>query len=338
MIPRMVRIAGWAWVTGWMAGLAVPAAFAGSRDTRINLADFARVVEFTGDSPDVLEARELHRGPDGWAVWTGDGGQAMIGLEWDEPRDIVETNIEFRHAIAERDLIQVQYFARNGPVPLKEGQTAADPPHDAPIHDRWVTPPWEWWAGDRDVSFAFKSVRQERPDHQVPDVRYRRTRRLRFLCGRRDDLPPVRYLRAFGPSPSVDATFDIRFDRDADLAPPVLVSVVNGYVIAGDGKTTMEESRIGADPGEVRLRFAEGDVDSPNRTEVTLRTVREPVVRVSFVPAEVVKRGHLRLTDRGLTIGHRGTRMDPEIHRAPAAPATDHRPMPPRAQTQASPG
>src|SRR5512143_3268147 len=69
-------------------------------DQRINLADFARVVKFVSDTPARLEVQELETGPDGWPVWTGEGGQSMIGIEWDEPRDIAEAEIEFRHAIA----------------------------------------------------------------------------------------------------------------------------------------------------------------------------------------------------------------------------------------------
>jgi hypothetical protein len=79
-------------------------------DERINLVDFAKVVKYAGQSPETLTAEVLSRGKDGWSAWRGDGGQYMIALEWTEPRVLVEAEIEFRHAIAKRNEIQVQFF------------------------------------------------------------------------------------------------------------------------------------------------------------------------------------------------------------------------------------
>src|SRR5262245_9425235 len=186
---------------------------------RINLVDSAQVVRYEGDSPATLPAHPLERGPDGYDAWVGPDGQYMIGVEWDAPRDLAEVNIEFRHAIANREGIRVQYWQEDWPV--HDGQKTS-----RPAHGRWTTAKADWWAGDRDVTFSFVPYHQEQPGKDAPDFRYRRTRRLRFLLGKKE-LPPVRYLKAYGPTVALEATFALSFDAGSTVRPPVRLSIIN---------------------------------------------------------------------------------------------------------------
>ena len=63
------------------------------------------------------------------------------------------------------------------------------------------------------------------------------------------ELPPVRYLRAYGPAQCSEDTFDVRLDEGSPFAAPLSVSVVNGYLLEGDSQTTMETNRFGGDFG-----------------------------------------------------------------------------------------
>ncbi|MDM8004675.1 MAG: hypothetical protein QUV05_00780 [Phycisphaerae bacterium] len=281
-----------------MAGMAVA-------DKRIDLGEFARAVEYTGDKPETLEVRELDRGIDGWTAWKGEDGQYMIGMEWDEPRDIAETCIEFRHAVANRETIQVQYWQHHWPSDAAGGWA----PLDDPFHGKWVTAKADWWAGDRDISFAFVPYNEEQSGDKAPDMRYRRTYRLRFLCGK-NELPPVRYLRAYGPNKTVEATFDIQVDGASRLEAPLAVSVVNGYVLTEDRKTTMTTARLATSPANMTLRFFEGDLESPTRTIVTVRSSRDSMEGFSFLPAEAVKYGIIRIPSLGVVVSHRDSEAD----------------------------
>jgi len=274
-------------------------------DDRINLADFARVVRYEGRSPETLEVRAIEQGPDGWPAWQGEDGQYMIGVEWDEPREVAEVNIEFRHAIANREEIQVQYWQDHWPSVKRCGWA----PLDDPFHGRWVTAQWEWWAGDRDVSLAFVPYNQEQPGDNAPGVGYRRTYRLRFLCGR-SELPPVRHLRAYGPDKPAEASFDIRLDQDRRLTPPLVVSAVNGYVLGDDGSTTMPSARLDDAPASIRVRYHEGALETASRTVVTIREHRDSSRGLSFLPAEAVKYGIIRIPCLGVVIAHRGSSKD----------------------------
>ncbi len=287
-------------------------------EERINLVDFARVVQYTGDSPATLAVRELERGADGWSAWRGDDGQYMIAVEWDEPRDVAEVNIEFRHAIADRDQIRVQYWQHHWPSSAGGGWA----PLDDPFHGKWVTGKGDWWAGDRDVSLAFVPYREEQPGDNAPGMRYRRTCRLRFACGQ-NDLPPVRYLRAYGPSEPAEATFDIRLDPDSNFRPPLMVSVVNGYVLGGDGLTTTQTARLDDAPASIHVRYAEGDLDTATRTIVTVRDRDDPLRGWSFLPAEAVKYGIIRVPALGVVIMHRGSERDLEAGLSPGTSVFD---------------
>ncbi|HOB74349.1 MAG TPA: hypothetical protein PKG54_07475 [Phycisphaerae bacterium] len=296
-------------------------------DGRIDLAEFGRVVEYLGDSPETLEVRSLERGVDGWTAWRGPDGQFMIGLEFDEPRDLQEVGIEFRHAIADRHLVQVQYFRQHN---LRQANPRSGPANRAPADDRfhgeWVTAKAEWWAGDRDVNFKFVPYSQElaaagaqaksspaggrrkgRQEVLPPelDVSYRRTYRIRFLLGDRE-LPPVRYIRAYGPRPAVEGRFDLQFEADAALRLPLEASVVNGFLLQGEGRVPVMEMTLDKTPVSLLIRYARGDVDTPTRTKVTLRQTGEPRREVSFLPAEVANKGRIRVPSAGVTISHRG--------------------------------
>jgi len=297
--------------------LAVAAGMAAA-DKRIDLAEFARAVEYTGDKAETLQARELDRGVDGWTAWKGEDGQYMIGLEWDEPRDIAEACIEFRHAVANRETIQVQYWQHHWPNDARGGWA----PLDDPFHGKWVTAKAEWWAGDRDISFAFVPYNEEQPGDKAPEMRYRRTYRLRFLCGK-NELPPVRYLRAYGPAQTIEATFDIRMDGAGRLEAPLSVSVANGYVLTEDKKTTMTTARLATSPANMTLCFLEGDLESQTRTIVTVRSSRDSMEGFSFLPAEVVKYGSIRIPSLGVVVSHRGSQLDLQADMKPGMSVFD---------------
>lgn len=313
----------------------------------INLVDFGRVVEMPGQpAGGIPPEHELMRGADGWDAVRGADGEYVIGVEWDSPREISEVNIEFRHAIANRDKIRVQYWQEADADTSENARTAPA--------GRWMTPRWEWWAGDRDVSYAFLPCDREgsgrrnggrapgggeagergiaEDDIAEDDIArddtardgiakggdpaggeaceagcppHRRTRRIRFLCGK-DDLPPVRYLRAYGPGKATTATFDLRFDADAKFAPPVLVKTVNCYVISADGKVAMESAALHERSGTLRVRYYRQDTNSPNRSRLLIARVADSENRVEILPARVAREGRLRPGDAGLVLEHRG--------------------------------
>lgn len=267
----------------------------------INLSDFARVVKYTGDSPETLQVQALERGTNGWPVWEGEAGQSMIGVEWDEPRDIAQAEIEFRHAIADREQIRVQYFHKNWPNDDHGGWA----PLDDPFHGRWVTAKTEWWAGDRDVGFAMLPLNEERNDPEKPELRYRRSYRLRFVLGKREqDLPACRYLRIYGPGSAAEATLELRCEPGTSLRPPLDASVVNGYLLTAGSKTTTCTANVDGEPGKLLVRFFADDTQSPNRTIVTLRDPSNPLKGFSFLPAEVVARGSIHVPSLGVFVTH----------------------------------
>lgn len=285
--------------TIFLVGLAILGAGTG-RDGRIDLAEFGRVVQYSGDTPETLQARVLERGVDGWEAWKGPNGQYVIALEFDEPRDLREVGIEFRHAVADRHRVKVQYFRSGWPEEGKDGRAATNP-----SHGEWVTAKADWWAGDRDVNFAFAPYNEEQPGPNSPDVCHRRTSRVRFLLGDRE-LPPVRYIHAYGPAPAAEGRFELRFDTGSKMRPPLDASVVNGFVLEGKGRVPAMETTIEDAPAELLVRYARGDLETPTRTIVKLRQLNEPRHDCSFVPAEVAKRGKVRIASLGLTISYLG--------------------------------
>lgn len=265
----------------------------GAVSTRINLVDFGQVVRFAGLKEGRPEGRPIERGPDGWEAWKSDDCQYMIGVEWDEPRELAEVNIEFRHAIANREKIEVQYWA--------ETRSKTQPADSDERGGRWVTAQIaDWWAGDRDVSFSFKPASQDEPGSGAPNVTWRRTRHLRFLLGK-SDLPPVRYIRSYGPAKSAQGTFAIRLEAGSDLRSPIDVDVVNGYLLE-DGNTSAQSTQVNS-PAELRIRYAPGATGDPNRTRVTLSNGGEP--SGTFLPIQVVKQGTARLERIGVVVEYK---------------------------------
>ncbi len=279
-LPLIATLAGLAMV--WNeADAASPAA------RRIDLAEFATAVRFEGESPATITATPLERGVDGWEVYTLPDGTRAIGLEWDGPRDLAEANIEFRHAIAHRDRIRVQYWSATG-----EAADAWTEVEDA-FHGRWVTARADWWAGDRDVSFAFLAGKPDAPATSTDQPLTIRTRRLRFLCGS-DDLPPVRYLRAYGPDQPVEARFSIRFGSDTHPRTSLDAAAVNGFLPGRETAALLKTARLTGYPAELAVLFSP-DENGFSRTVVTLRDGSDRTVGFSFLPAEVRRRGTIRV-------------------------------------------
>jgi hypothetical protein len=135
-----------------------------------------------------------------------------------------------------RDTIGVQYFQGYWPQANLGGWTR----QDDPFHGQWVTAKIaESRAGDRGASFTFVPYSEEQPGKDVPTVRYRRTYRVRFLLGRQQPSP-IRNLRAYGPSPVAQATFDVHLEEASPLKTPLKLSVVNGAILTSDADTPTE--------------------------------------------------------------------------------------------------
>lgn len=292
---------------------------AAPKNPRIDLATFARVVRYEGNSPETLQVRELQRGVDGWTAWKGEDGQYMIGVEWDEPRDLAEVNIEFRHAIADREQIRVQYWRHHWPDIGRGGWASLDDP----FHGDWQTVKVaDWWAGDRDVTFEFAPYKQEQPGDKAPDVRYRRTYRLRFLIGK-EEPPPVRYIRAYSPAKHAETTFEVRIDEKSTIQAPVELSVVNGHLLEQPGGEPVESMEARNAPLRFLVRYAQGDVETQTRTIVTVRDGRAPLRGLSFLPMEAIERGVIRVPALGVTIAHVDSEKDLQVGMRPGMSIMD---------------
>ncbi|MBP9900888.1 MAG: hypothetical protein KBH45_05465, partial [Verrucomicrobia bacterium] len=111
-----VQARGWGWPQpNLLILLIIVAAPAGAAPARIDLVPFGRVVRFAGNTPETLEASTLMRSPEGWTAGKDVEGKYLIGLTWDEPRDVAEIELEFRDTFPDRDRLQVQYFYKNWP-------------------------------------------------------------------------------------------------------------------------------------------------------------------------------------------------------------------------------
>lgn len=297
--------------------LAALMAGAERNDGRIDLAEFGQVVQYNEDASKTLQPIPLERGLDGWEAWKGPDGQYMVALEFDQPRDLAEVSIEFRHAIADRHLIKMQYFKQNWP----DNQNGKPDAGNDPSEGEWVTAAMEWWAGDRDVNFAFLPYSQERPGPNAPDVRYRRTSRIRFLLGERD-LPPVRYIHAYGPNPPAEGAFELQFEEQSAIYLPLEATVENGYLLEGGKRTPVLETTLYKTPAILRIRYAWGDTTTSTRTIITLRNV-DGEKETSFSPAEAARQGSLRIASTGVTVVFRGG----TVHSQPAGETQQRRPQ-----------
>ena len=103
------------------------------------------------------------------------------------------------------------------------------------------------------------------------------------------------------------------------MKPPVLVATTNGYVIAGDNKTTMESARIDRARGTLTLRFAAGGSPPANETTIALRSIDDADQELVFRPLEVARLSQQRFAGAGVTIERRGGKLT-EV--APVATAT----------------
>ncbi|HOA72722.1 MAG TPA: hypothetical protein PL151_14035 [Phycisphaerae bacterium] len=307
----MLQFKGWSATTA--ASLLAACSGWAAPDKRVDLVEFGRVVAMPDEPKAVTTAAdELVRGTNGWDAVRGDDGVYTIGVEWDEPRELAEVNIEFRHAIADREQIKVQYWKD------EPGGTEGAGTTGRKAKGRWLTPKTEWWAGDRDVSFSFLPGDHEATGGQA-DKTTRRTRRLRFICGK-THLPPVRYLRAYGPEPFATDTFDVRLDANSPLSPPVTVQIVNGYILSVVGNAQMTSAVMRDREMALQIRYLRGEADSPNRTRVILESMDEAGVQAVFYPAEVARRGQVRLTERRLVVERRGGKL-PSAGAATTVPA-----------------
>lgn len=277
-----------------------------SSGDRINLADFGHVVRVAGDTGPGCVIEPIPRGTDGWPAGKLDDGRYAIALFWNRPRRLSEVEIEFRHAIADRGKIRpaiLRPAAESAPVGAAPGTPWPDP-----YGGVWSEPAFEWWAGDRDVGFEFNA--DDDPMGAMLRPCALTTCRVMFNLGPRDEeLPPVRYLRAFGPGTVEDATFEVRFDRDTTLTPPFRIELDNGYLVDDKGKTSTQRREVPGPRPRFGVRFFRDDIDSPNRTMVTVMEGRDRLAGFSFLPAEVLARGIVRIPACGAVVVHVGSTL-----------------------------
>ena len=313
-----------------VALLGVFAATALAAQSRIDLMPFGRVVRFEGDSPETLEARTLARAPEGWRAYQDALGEYVLGLTWDEPRDIAEISLEFHDAFAEGDRIRVEYFYKNWPS-LEVGGWA---PIDDPFHGRWQTIPLQnAWLGERFVTLPFASLNTEPQREMWHGERYRRTYHLRLRFGT-NAPPPISAIRVHALQPEVEGEFDLRLDRRSPIRPPIEVSVVNGELLNERGEVA-RSVRWESASGRLRVRHFRVDVETPTRTIVTVRSVADPLAGFSFLPEEVRSRGVIQVPALGATVSTHGNRA--EGAGAPRAGHVAHRPGRARARADVRP-
>lgn len=131
-------------------------------------------------------------------------------------------------------------------------------------------------------------------------------------------MPPVRYLRAYGPAPSTTDTFEFRFEPKGTLAPPVLVEALDGSIMAADGKTKMGSAVLREPSGSLQIRYALTQADSPNKTQLILSPVSQPHRQTIVLPVEVARAGGINLEKSGVMVERRGGKLQ-EIPRAAAS-------------------
>jgi hypothetical protein len=285
---------------------------------RVDLVPFGRVVCYEGDSPETFEAHTLERGRDGWQAFKGADGEYMIGLMWDEPRDVAEVGLDFRDAFPGRDRIRVQYFFKNWPN-LDVGGWA---PIDDPFHGQWKTVPIQnAWLGDRAVTLPFASLNTEPQRETWHGERYRRTYHIRLLFGT-NAPPPITALHAYGLQPAIEAEFELRLERGSTIRPPLEVSVVNGELLNARGEA-VPALRLDAPLGRLRVRFLRVDVLTATRTVVTLRAAANPLSGFSFLPFEVQGRGIITIPSLKATVSGMGATPIGSAALAPGMSVTD---------------
>lgn len=280
-------------------------------DERINLVEFARVVEFQGDGAVPIGDRQ--RGTDGWEAYPGPDGSYMIGVCWDSPRDIAEVGIEFRHAIGNRGEIKVQFWREEEHGRGNDTSIVLE----ASGRGAWVTLTGDWWAGDRDVNYLVAPPADPADRPGVRTAACCRTTRLRFLCGGREP-PPVRYLRAYGPEPVREASFHIDLAPDAALKWPLRVEAVNGLILEGSRPTTTRAASLDEDAPVVQIRYVDCPPTAPNHTSVTIYP-RDESEAMKFAPGMVVQKGAEGMNLPGGTVT--GRPWSPESRGTASAPA-----------------
>ncbi|MEP0841716.1 MAG: hypothetical protein HRF43_03265 [Phycisphaerae bacterium] len=101
--------------------------------------------------------------------------------------------------------------------------------------------------------------------------------------------------------------FDVRLESGGAIRVPLDVSVVNGYLLEPFSKVPKTFVQVDGEPIVLKVRHARDDLESPTRTIVTLRDARNEQQGMSFVPAEAVRFGEIRVPSLGVTIRHRGS-------------------------------
>jgi hypothetical protein len=295
-LPRFKVLSGSALLLFSTFSSTLPAA-----SIRVDLVPFGRVVRYEGDSPETFEVHTVERGPDGWRAWKGENGNYMLGLEWDEPRDVAEVTLEFSAAFHNCDRIRVQYVKQHWPS-LEVGGWA---PIDDPFHGTWVTArPLNTWQGDRDARLSFGQLNEEPGRVGLHGLRFRRTYRLRILLGT-DEPPPICAIHAYPVQPVTQSEFELRFDRGSLFRLPLRVEIVNGTLL--DQNTNSRTAlTLPSLVSLLRVAYLRVDVETQTRTVVTIRSADDPLRGFSFLPQEAHDRGALRIPALGVTVAARG--------------------------------
>lgn len=259
-------------------------------------------------------------------------GENLIGVEWDNPRDVQQAHIIFGDAerTPPTESLRLEWWGSVWPNNGAGGWMQLDDPWNG----QWVraASPAAQDEQTGALVFTFPPLAKQEwkealdpskyPDKQAPT--FRRSLKVRVVA-RQGALPRGCRLAVYGKSRWREESFDVeaRFNRDGERAG--WIEVANGELLNVaslpaprnanvHGSSWTARGLAGGLAGiRVRLRYAENDdLNSNDLTRVTVRLGAEPNANgFSFVPQDVLKDGAIRLPDfdvmvletgRGLTL------------------------------------
>ncbi|MBN2577447.1 MAG: hypothetical protein JXB10_00455 [Pirellulales bacterium] len=243
-------------------------------------------------------------------------------LRWNEPRNIrwVEVTFAPGGSLPKAENLHVQYWHRNwnglADPPLQESDPAAQ---GWKKDDDWTNGRWKdadtrlRQEGSRFVYTFAPTQEKEFPRLGARGVTFRKTLKIRLHV--EPSLPPIQEVRAFTDSPVQPMAVKILWDAPAlkklafDGEEEVRFEAYNGKILAvkplEDSSTRVDENCAVLPQGmrggvELQLAAAvDPSDDSPDRTVITVRSVRRPF---SFAPQELLLGRKIFIDDLGILI------------------------------------
>ncbi len=234
----------------------------------VNIAEFGRVMHWTGDDPMTIKSHDIEPCEDGsyLPVTTVEGDNPHIGIEWEYPRQFYRVVAEFADADEApcTDNLRVQYWQRNWPPSYQGGWTAVDDPYNG----KWVNAHCEIAisGGTMDISFDPLDITELRHAEDFA-VSYRQSYRVRLLF-KDGSTPRIRAMQVF--SESVWRTADLQISFGNPEHSFKSVEIGNGRIL----------SLYESDPASVKLSVLYAETHNyginksvpwePDRTVVTV--------------------------------------------------------------------